>query len=847
MSLKVIEAFGGIGACTQALKRNKVDYEVVDYIEINDYAVKSYNAINDTNFEPQDITKWDKDMECDLFMHGSPCLTEDSLILTNKGYIPMKEISVGDKVLTKSNTWHKVNKKFDNGVHPTIYLNGMGFENIHCTPEHKFYVRKMGKKWNNSKRSYDRVFDAPEFVEAKCITKNHYLGVPVIKEEIPFYIDKLDFWYLLGFYVGDGWLAAKYKKTTNDVIFAMTDKKLEKILSHAKQQDWKWTINDKKLNKSCYRLRFANKDFYNFVEKYIGTGCNSKHIPYEILCLPKEQLNAFYEGYLDSDGCRIKNTDTYQFSTVNRNLLYSFSLIINKLFNRPTLITKVNVSPKKVIEGRVVNQQDFYILRFHKSIKKQDHAFYKDGYIWYPFTKSTKGEEEHVYNMEVDVDHSYIVQGCISKNCQDFSLAGLRMGGDENSGTRSSLMYESIRIINKLKPKYVIWENVKNLLSKQNKHNYDKYLDALSKMGYTNYARVLNSKNYGIPQNRERIFTISIRKDVDKGFEFPQKQELRLKLKDVLEKEVPESYYLSESKIEKISKWNAYQKPLEKVYGNESIVPTLTARGAGEEHSGMILFSDKLNDATNIQQEFIPIKNNTKKGYLEAYDGDGVKINRVDKRRGNVQPESIPTLMTSLDIGVVVKEDKNLKQQLCDELVDSGKVKEGDVIRHSYATSRFEDESRLVENKRDNEIFPTLDTRPDTFGVTVNDDIGLFNYADSDTFAKGKRDLGVSDTYPTLKATDTNRGIYKVSNLRIRKLTPRECWRLMGFAIHNEDGTFDDTCFDRAQEVNSNTQLYKQAGNSIVVNVLQAIFKNLLHEDKLDSQLTEEGRVDNLW
>ena len=73
MSLKVLELFGGIGAMTQALKRLNVDFEVVDYVEIDRFAVASYNAMNGTNFEPQDICKWDKDIQCDLIMHGSPC------------------------------------------------------------------------------------------------------------------------------------------------------------------------------------------------------------------------------------------------------------------------------------------------------------------------------------------------------------------------------------------------------------------------------------------------------------------------------------------------------------------------------------------------------------------------------------------------------------------------------------------------------------------------------------------------------------------------------------------------------------------------------------------------------
>lgn len=104
--------------------------------------------------------------------------------------------------------------------------------------------------------------------------------------------------------------------------------------------------------------------------------------------------------------------------------------------------------------------------------------------------------------------------------CQDFSLANSSSsGGNENANTRSSLMWESVRIISNIMPRYVIWENVKNVLSPQHKHNFDKYLNKLQNLGYKNYYKVLNAKDFGIPQNRQRIFVISILGE--QKFEFP--------------------------------------------------------------------------------------------------------------------------------------------------------------------------------------------------------------------------------------------------------------------------------------------------------------------------------------
>lgn len=218
----------------------------------------------------------------------------------------------------------------------------------------------------------------------------------------------------------------------------------------------------------------------------------------------------------------------------------------------------------------------------------------------------TNFEPQDISKWDKDIDVDFIMHG---SPCQDFSIAGLQKGGDEGSGTRSSLMYETLRIVKKLNPQLVIWENVKNLISDKHYHNFRKYLNIMDEFGYNNYHQVLNAKDYGIPQNRERIFTVSIRKDIDhKQFYFPEKQPLHIRLKDLLETNVDEKYYLSDEKISSISHWKAYQKPFENVLGQNSVAPTLTARGAGEEHAGMITYSDELDNTTNIQKQLNGVK-----------------------------------------------------------------------------------------------------------------------------------------------------------------------------------------------------------------------------------------------
>ena len=128
--------------------------------------------------------------------------------------------------------------------------------------------------------------------------------------------------------------------------------------------------------------------------------------------------------------------------------------------------------------------------------------------------------------------------------CQDFSFAGLKKGGDEESGTRSSLMWNTVEIVAHSKPKYVIWENVKGVLAKAHIHNYNKYLDKMNELGYNNYSKLINSKDFGVAQSRERLFVVSIRKDIDNNtFEFPKPYSYNVVLRDILDDEVDEKYY----------------------------------------------------------------------------------------------------------------------------------------------------------------------------------------------------------------------------------------------------------------------------------------------------------------
>ena len=315
--------------------------------------------------------------------------------------------------------------------------------------------------------------------------------------------------------------------------------------------------------------------------------------------------------------------------------------------------------------------------------------------------------------------------------CQDFSIAGHQKGGDKGTGTRSSLMWNTVDIVEYCRPKVALWENVKNLLSKKHRHNFDRYLEIMEQMGYNSYYQVLNAKDYGIPQNRERVFTVSIRKDIDKGYVFPEPQELTLRLKDMLEDEVDEKYYISICKMQQLIKNIDGKLDL-----NKQVIGTCHKKNDLSHSTRDIVYNAEKNAPTlNATMYKDPIK------VLIPIDGKNSKMDNVTMVNDNYGMINGGTIGKLLDIN-----------------------------RRCYSVDY---------------ISPTITTC----------------------------DGGYSEP-KIIEPTNANSEMV----FKVRKLTPRECWRLMGFK---------DEQFDKAAEVCSNTQLYKLAGNSIVVNVLEEIFKNM--------------------
>lgn len=345
-----------------------------------------------------------------------------------------------------------------------------------------------------------------------------------------------------------------------------------------------------------------------------------------------------------------------------------------------------------------------------------------------------------------------------SSPCQDFSVAGKQQGAIRGQ-TRSGLLYECEKVIEHKRPKYLLLENVKNLVGKQFKPQFDEWLEYLESLGYSNYWKVLNSKSFGIPQNRERVFVLSILGEHD-PYKFHSGFELNIRLKDILESEVDEKYYLSKE-VQDRFKSNKGNQVIEKLMKTNQIDDDLVT-------CDLSINDPKVKDVSNC---------------ITARQDRGISNQK------------------SVGCGVV-------ERIICEQRVDEGLRFFKDDICGCLRTIDACGDKRIIELEplicasRGRNVENPSDRTP---GIHTEQRLEINYSGASNTITTVQKDNYVLET-----------------NFRIRKLTPKECWRLMGI---------DDECFDKAQQVNSNSQLYKQAGNGIVVDVLYYIFKQLFKDN----------------
>ena len=487
--------------------------------------------------------------------------------------------------------------------------------------------------------------------------------------------------------------------------------------------------------------------------------------------------------------------------------------------------------------------------------------------------------------------------------CQDISVAGKGAGIKE--GTRSGLLFEVERLLitaseNGNLPKYLLLENVKNLVSKKFKADFDRWLAFLESLGYSNYWQILNAKDYGIPQNRERVFCVSIRGE-HKPFKFPEKRELKLRLRDMIDEVVDEKYYLKESTIRSIVN-SSFNSRCDSIRKGDDVAYTILARDfkgpqcvqVGEVVGGKW---DKMHDISRRVYEPDGISptvhcqqgGNTELKIAENFVLGGVEEDPVivamrgrnpDNPSDRTKGAPLEQRLEANEQGIcnsltTVQKDNLLMEKKCGSkeyvarrykefIEEKGYIPEMFVAYNkqevadiaptitgqcscpsgSSAVLKLETEDVKVlapnnwghkagdgtatRERRETDIVPALQANA---GQTQQSYLKI-KVATKQGYEKAEQGDYVNITFPSSKTKRgrVGRGIAQTltcgdgnaivtENVRIRKLTPRECLRLMGW---------NDEQIDKIAAANvSATQQYRQAGNGIVVQVLEFIFKAL--------------------
>lgn len=354
--------------------------------------------------------------------------------------------------------------------------------------------------------------------------------------------------------------------------------------------------------------------------------------------------------------------------------------------------------------------------------------------------------------------------------CQAFSIAGKR-GGFED--TRGTLFFDIARAAKEIQPSYLFLENVKGLFSHDKGRTFGTIIQALDELGYFVEWGLFNSKFWGVPQNRERVFIVATRKDVYKKpilFDLLKQQELNgvnVKLRDVLETEVDEKFYLSKEQTDRLV-FNMSER--EK---SEDAIKILAHRKSYRRNT-QVFDKDGLTEALDTGQ-------GGGRGHYTMEEPIKV-IGSTQKNAAMTDGSHSPTLTSSMGSG-----GGHVPMMVFDE----------PFIGAEYG-------------------LPIKEATKQGYALATDGDSVNLQYPDSKT-RRGRVGNQIANT---LQAGETNQGVVdiKAQTFRIRKLTPLETFRLQGFP---------DDLFYKAQEVNSNSQLYKQAGNSVTVNVIEAIAKEL--------------------
>lgn len=774
--MKFIDFFAGIGGFRRGMEL--AGHECVGFCEFDKFATASYISMHLLTDEQRKaledipIKKRQKEIlkeeyrngewyandirrvyagdipKADCWCFGFPCFAKGTYILTEKGYIPIEDVSVGDKVLTHKGRWRKVTATMHRDGARLWDVNGFGILPTRTTAEHPYYVTKP---------------DQPmEFKKVEQLDDSWYSTMVLPDAESDGYSKEM--WWIIGRYLADGWrVERKDRPSGGRIVFAISDDKRTEFEQRLREAKLHGTYTKER---TCGKYHVCNNQLYEYLEKF-GKYAHGKRIPREALCLPREKAKYFFDGYMSGDG----RSDREEATSTSAALILGMCIIAQRLGKSVPAVYYTRRDEKCVIQGRECRQRDTYTFRISsKSVKGHYRARYVCRELYQPTESDDFGT---VYNISVEEDNSYVANGAIVHNCQDISVAGKQAGFQ---GNRSSLFFRVMYLVGQLKeedkPTYLFIENVKNLLSVNGGWDFARLLIEMERHGYDAEWQVLNSKDFGVPQNRERCFIIGHLRGRSASKAFP------IEGTD------------GKNSVQIIAHKDGYRRNTQ-VFGSDGITEALdTGQGGGRgHHVALPCFIDLSYQETELTN---------KARCLQARYNKGIANHKAEVS-GVAIPVLTPDRAEKRQNGRRFKEDGEPMFTL------TGQDRHGIAIEVKEATKQGYAECRVGIDSV-NFSMPNSKTRRGRVGQEIANTL--------DTSCNQGIFVQVSEELTVYAVWYEKYQCY----IAIRKLTPKECFRLQGWS---------DDYFKKAQFVNSDSQLYKQAGNGVTVTVIEAIARKM--------------------
>ena len=770
--MKYVSIFSGIEAATVAWQ--PLGWEPLAFSEIDPFpsTVLQHHYPDIPNLG--DITKIDWNPykgQADLVVGGSPCFPAGTLILTSEHLKPIEEIKVGDMVLTHRNRWRRVTAT-GSKIADTIVLRGNGVSSLECTPNHPFYARTRVHRESGYGYEYKQ-----EWIPATDMVGRQWLNMNAATEPLP--VPALP----------DG--------------VSLTEPFLRLIGT--------WLSLGQ--SSSLPAFRFDSQSINRWVMKQFGG--KEKHIPSWVYGLSENLRISLLEGYFQRmDSVR------YAQPCSGMQLLVGMKILAAGAGYRSSILYEENPS---------IHSTGTYRIKFNTSPIDSDD-FDDDGY-WGRVNEKTVGRSNVlVYNLEVEDDHSYVAAGIAVHNCQSFSVAGKREGLAGASG----LMFEYIRAVRELRPRWFVWENVPGAFTSERGEAYRQLLSEMDALGYGLAWRVLDAQFFGVAQRRERVFLVGslgtmrcaevLFERESLSWDHQSSRQKRQALAEEAQGCVGEADHDSGC-------LTPGETQSRRVYPTSGVYPTLSTREKSGQNQESVFtqFGDDIAGTLTARYDSSPCVDRganvvvDERDVVAALDFKPVAFlyNQGAKARSLGISEISPTLKT--DHNPVVAFASNQRDEVR-ELEVAGALAAQPGIKQQTYICRADGQTNAMTSV---DMAPTLTSHakkdpPLIYPAedSTGEDEPVTSQIHGGKPGGGKGALIQRDMSATLSTHNTQTpitGDHEKRDLTVRRLTPRECERLQGFPDDYTDIPY------RNKAHAPDGPRYKALGNSMAVPVMRWI------------------------